>query len=75
MCEELKQFAMIDGGLTEFEADEAISNFNPVYEGDYCQDCGCELIDGKNCKDSIDDDYCTKCWNKSLRKQAKYLKS
>ena len=62
--EQAKQFAMTDLGLTEDEAEQAVADFLPVIDGDYCQDCGCELIDGKNCQDSIYDDYCNDCWDK-----------
>lgn len=62
--EQAKQFAMVDGGLTEFEAEQAVADFLPAICGDYCQDCGCKLIDGKNCNDSIYDDFCYKCWRK-----------
>ena len=68
-----KSFAMNDAGLTEEEAEDAVSDF--VSNNDdgikFCEDCGAVLNEDVNCKDEFLDDYCNDCWNKSLKEVKK----
>jgi len=60
ITEQAKHYAMQDIGLTEYEADDAVNNFN--WDNGGCETCGAEL-------ENYEDDFCKECWDKWNEKQ------